>query len=198
MEIRWLHAFVAVAEELHFGRAASRLQMAQSPLSQTIRKLEKDIGVQLFERSTRSVALTAEGHTFLPHAYRVLEDVETARHAARASAGDVYGRVTIGFAGVLNHRALPPLTRAVRQRYPNIELTLLGRVMTRDAISQLESGALDLAFVGLPRSTCANSPMTASSPHPCRPARRCKRARCAPVSTPASGHGSCRKSDPPD
>ena len=150
MEIRWLHAFVAVAEELHFGRAASRLQMAQSPLSQTIRKLEKDIGVQLFERSTRSVALTAGGHTFLPHAYRVLEDVETARHATRASAGDVYGRITIGFAGVLNHRALPPLTRTVRQRYPNIELTLLGRVMTRDAISQLESGALDLAFVGLP------------------------------------------------
>ena len=225
MEIRWLHAFVAVAEELHFGRAASRLQMAQSPLSQTIRKLEKDIGVQLFERSTRSVALTAGGHTFLPHAYRVLEDVETARHATRASAGDVYGRVTIGFAGVLNHRALPPLTRAVRQRYPNIELTLLGRVVTRDAISQLESGALDLAFVGLPVAspsvrarlirrepfgavlpldhrlacrardlTCANSPMTASSPHPCRPARRCKRARCAPVSTPASGHGWCRKS----
>ena len=150
MELRWLHAFVAVAEELHFGRAAARLQMAQSPLSQTIRKLEKDIGVPLFDRSTRSVALTAGGHTFLPHAYRVLEDVETARQATRASAGGVYGRVTIGFAGVLNHRALPPLTRAVRQRYPDIELTLLGRVLTRDAISQLESGALDLAFVGLP------------------------------------------------
>ena len=59
--------------------------------------------MQLFERSTRSVALTAGGHTFLPHAYRVLEDVETARHATRASAGDAYGRVTIGFAGVLNH-----------------------------------------------------------------------------------------------
>ena len=150
MEIRWLHAFVAVAEELHFGRAATRLQMAQSPLSQTIRKLEKDVGVPLFERSTRNVALTAGGHTFLPHAYRVLEDVETARHAARASAGGVYGRVAIGFSGVLNHRALPPLTRAVRQRYPHIELTLLGRVMTRDAIGQLDGGAIDLAFVGLP------------------------------------------------
>jgi len=150
MEIRWLHAFVAVAEELHFGRAAARLQMAQSPLSQTIRKLEKDVGVPLFERSTRSVALTAGGHTFLPHAYRVLDDVETARHAARASAGGVYGHLTIGFAGVLNHRALPPLTRAVRQRYPHIEMTLLGRVMTRDAIGQLDSGAIDLAFVGLP------------------------------------------------
>jgi DNA-binding transcriptional LysR family regulator len=80
----------------------------------------------------------------------VLEDVETARHAARTSAGGVDGRVTIGFSAVLNHRALPPLTRAVRQRYPHVELTLLGRVMTRDAIGQLDSGAIDLAFVGLP------------------------------------------------
>jgi DNA-binding transcriptional LysR family regulator len=150
MELRWLRAFVAVAEELHFGRAAARLQMAQSPLSQTIQKLEKDLGVRLFERSTRTVSLTAEGHTFLPHVYRVLEDVETARQAARSSTGGVYGRVTIGFAGVLNHRALPPLTRAVRQRFPDVDLKLLGRVMTRDAITQLESGTIDLAFVGLP------------------------------------------------
>lgn len=155
MEIRWLQAFVAVAEELHFGRAAARLQMAQSPLSQTIRKLEKDVGVPLFERSTRNVALTAAGHALLPHAYRLLEGVDTARQAAKASAGGVYGRVVIGFSGVLNHRALPPLTRALRQRYPNVELTLVGRTMTRDAVIQLESGALDLAFVGLPVESSA-------------------------------------------
>ncbi|GAA4477311.1 hypothetical protein GCM10023094_19280 [Rhodococcus olei] len=150
MEIRWVHAFVAVAEELHFGRAAARLQMAQSPLSQTIRKLEKDLGVALFERSTRTVSLTAAGHAFLPHAYQLLEGVDTARQAARSSTGGVYGHIRIGFTGVLNHRALPPLTRALRQRYPNIELSLVGRIMTRDAVVQLESGALDLAFVGLP------------------------------------------------
>jgi DNA-binding transcriptional LysR family regulator len=150
VEIRWIQAFVAVAEELHFGRAAQRLQMAQSPLSQTVRKLEKDLRVTLFERNTRSVALTAGGHAFLPHAYQILENVETARQAARASEGRVYGRIRIGFTGVLNHLALPPLTRALRQRYPDIELTLVGRIMTRDAVDQLESGALDLAFVGLP------------------------------------------------
>lgn len=150
MEIRWLQAFVAVAEELHFGRAAARLQMAQSPLSQTVRKLEKDLGVPLFERNTRSVALTASGHALLPHAYRILENVETARQATQASVGVVYGRIRIGFTGVLNHLSLPPLTRALQQRYPHIELTLVGRIMTRDAVSQLESGALDLAFVGLP------------------------------------------------
>jgi DNA-binding transcriptional LysR family regulator len=150
MEIRWLEAFVAVAEELHFGRAATRLRMAQSPLSQTIRKLEKDLGQPLFDRSTRSVSLTAAGHGLLPHAYRVLEEVESARLAARSAAGDVYGRITIGFSGVLNHRSLPPLTRTLRQRYPNIELALVGRVLTRDAVAQIGSGALDLAFVGLP------------------------------------------------
>ncbi len=155
MEIRWLQAFVAVAEELHFGRAAARLQMAQSPLSQTVRKLEKDLGVPLFERNTRSVALAAGGHAFLPHAYHILESVETARQATRASAGGVYGRIKIGFTGVLNHISLPPLTRALRQRYPDIELDLVGRIMTREAVTQLESGALDLAFVGLPVQSAA-------------------------------------------
>jgi DNA-binding transcriptional LysR family regulator len=155
VEIRWLQAFVAVAEELHFGRAAQRLQMAQSPLSQTVRKLEKDLEVTLFERNTRSVALTAGGHAFLPHAYHILESVETARQAARASSGGVYGHIKIGFTGVLNHLSLPPLTRALRQRYPDIELTLVGRIMTRDAVAQLESGALDLAFVGLPVQSSA-------------------------------------------
>lgn len=150
METRWLEAFVAVAEELHFGRAAGRLRMAQSPLSQVIRKLEKDVGRPLFSRNTRTVALTAAGHALLPHAYRVLEELDLARQAAVASAGTVYGNVRIGFSGALNHRTLPPLTRAVRQRYPDVTLTLMGRVMTRDGVEQVESGALDLAFVGLP------------------------------------------------
>lgn len=157
MEIRWLQAFVAVAEELHFGRAAARLQMAQSPLSQTVRKLEKDLGVSLFERNTRSVSLTASGHALLPHAYHILESVDTARQAARASVGGVYGHIKIGFTGVLNHLSLPPLTRALRQRYPDIELILVGRIMSREAVSQLESGALDLAFVGLPVQSSAVS-----------------------------------------
>ncbi|NDK90283.1 LysR family transcriptional regulator [Gordonia desulfuricans] len=150
MEIRWLQAFIAVAEELHFGRAATRLQMAQSPLSQTIRKLERDLGVELFERNTRSVALTAAGRAFLPHARAVLSEVERARQATKESVGAIYGRITLGFTGVLNHLSLPPLTRAVRDTYPDIELDLVGRVMTRDAVEQLDSGSLDIAFVGLP------------------------------------------------
>ena len=150
MEIRWLEAFVAVAEELHFGRAANRLQMAQSPLSQTIRRLERELGVALFDRSTRSVALTPAGEALLPHAHRVFEELELARQATRAVSGVVYGTVSIGFSGALNHRTLPPLTRAVRQRYPEVALKLVGRVMTRDGVAQIEQGALDLAFVSLP------------------------------------------------
>ena len=118
MEIRWLEAFVAVAEELHFGRAATRLRLAQSPLSQTIRKLEKDLGMALFDRNTRSVSLTPAGQALLPHAHRVFEELELGRQAVRATSGAVYGSLSIGFSGALNHLTLPPLTRAVRQRYP--------------------------------------------------------------------------------
>jgi DNA-binding transcriptional LysR family regulator len=150
METRWLEAFVAVAEELHFGRAAVRLRLAQSPLSQTIRKLERELGVSLFDRSTRSVALTPAGQALLPHAYRVFEELELARQATRAVSGVFYGTVSIGFSGALNHLTLPPLTRAVRSRYPDVTLKLVGRVMTRDGVEQVERGALDLAFVALP------------------------------------------------
>ncbi|WP_093085148.1 LysR family transcriptional regulator [Pseudonocardia oroxyli] len=150
MEIRWLEAFIAVAEELHFGRAAARLNLAQSPLSQTIRRLERELGTSLFDRSTRSVSLTPAGHALLPHARRVFEELELGRQASRATDGVVYGTVSIGFSGALNHLTLPPLTRAVRQRYPDVTLSLTGRVMTRDGVEQVERGALDIVFVGLP------------------------------------------------
>lgn len=155
MEIRSLEAFVAVAEELHFGRAAVRLRMAQSPLSQTIRRLERELGVSLFDRSTRSVSLTPAGEALLPHAHRVFEEIERGRQATRAVSGELYGTLSIGFSGALNHRSLPVLTRAVRQRHPGVTLRLVGRVLTRDGVTQLESGALDLAFVALPMNPSA-------------------------------------------
>ncbi|WP_246089995.1 LysR family transcriptional regulator [Nonomuraea deserti] len=150
LETRWLEAFIAVAEELHFGRAAARLRLAQSPLSQTIRRLEKELGTKLFDRSTRSVALTPAGHAFLPYARRVFEELELGRQAARATDGVVYGAVSIGFSGALNHLMLPPLTRAVHQRFPDVTLSLNGGVMTHDGVERLERGGLDIAFVGLP------------------------------------------------
>lgn len=150
MELRQIEAFLAVAEELHFGRAAHRLRMAQSPLSQTIKKLEKSLGTALFERNTRAVSLTTAGFAFLPHARKILEELDLARRAATADSGEVYGRLSIGFSGALNHKTLPPLTRALRNRYPHLELTLTGGLLTQDALDQLDNGSLDLSFIGLP------------------------------------------------
>ncbi|MER5669615.1 LysR family transcriptional regulator [Pseudonocardia alni] len=150
MEIRWIEAFLAVAEELHFGRAAQRLHMAQSPLSQTIKKLEKDVGRPLFERTTRAVTLTSAGHAFLPHARRIVGEVDLAMRATGAGTDEVYGRVRLGFSGALNHLTLPPLTRALRTRHPHVALQLVDRVTTEDAVGLIEHGSLDIAFVGLP------------------------------------------------
>jgi len=151
-EIRWLEAFVAVAEELHFGRAALRLHTSQSPLSQTIRKLEADLGTRLFERNTRSVALTPSGHALLPRAYRVLREMRLAREAAQTEVAGIRGKIRIGFSGAVNHLTLPPLTRALRRRYPDIELDLTSRVRTADGLASVANGTLDLAFVGYPES----------------------------------------------
>ncbi|UKA49175.1 LysR family transcriptional regulator [Arthrobacter sp. FW305-123] len=150
MELRQIEAFLAVAEELHFGRAAERLRMAQSPLSQTIKKLEKGLGAALFERNTRSVTLTAAGHSLLPHARKILNEVDLARRAVSAGTETVYGKLAIGFSGALNHTTLPPLTRALRQHYPQLEVTLHGGLLTQEALQLLSNNTLDLAFIGLP------------------------------------------------
>lgn len=149
METKWMEAFTAVAEELHFGRAAERLHVAQSPLSQTIRRLEAELGEPLFVRSTRSVTLTPAGEALLPHAYRVLDDVRSAADAARSAGGSVSGRLSIGFSGMHNHETLPLLARSLRRDYPNIELALQGGVRTYDGMRMVRGGRLDLAFVGL-------------------------------------------------
>ncbi|MDQ1006232.1 DNA-binding transcriptional LysR family regulator [Streptomyces sp. V4I23] len=150
MELRYLTAFVAVAEELHFGRAARRLHMAQPPLSQQIRQLEKELGVQLFERNTRSVRLTSAGQSFLEPVRTVLADLDLAVRAVKAAGRGEYGRVTVGFAGASSHEALPLLTRAVRAAHPGIELVLTGQTYANVALTRVAEGSLDLGFVRLP------------------------------------------------
>ncbi|MGZ3460245.1 MAG: LysR family transcriptional regulator, partial [Archangium sp.] len=109
MELRHLHYFIAVAEELHFGRAAVRLGMAQPPLSQQIRRLEEELGVLLFERSQRHVKLTEAGEAFLREARLVLAQTEHAALAAlRASRGQE-GFLTIGFVGSVAFLLFPTL-----------------------------------------------------------------------------------------
>jgi DNA-binding transcriptional LysR family regulator len=149
VELRHLEGFVAVAEELHFGRAAARLHMAQPPLSQQIRLLERDLGVTLFERSTRSVRLTAAGQSLLEPARKVLAEAATARRVVQAAKVGVVGRVTIGFAGASGYAALPTLARAVASELPGIELVLRAQTYSGEAIGQLEAGVLDLGFASL-------------------------------------------------
>lgn len=153
MELVWLVAFVAVAEELHFGRAAARLHMAPSPLSQTIRRLERHLGVRLLQRTTRSVALTAAGESFLRHAREVLADIDLAERAARARGEDVYGTVAVSFSGALNAATLPRLVKAVHGSHRHVALTLTARLATGEAVARLGRGEVDLAFVGLPVDT---------------------------------------------
>ena len=93
--MRQLRYFVAVAEERHFGRAAKRLRLSQPPLSAQIKGLEEELGVTLFERSTRRVALTDGGHAFLEQARRILEEVEKAKEVVKSAEHGLRGRLAV-------------------------------------------------------------------------------------------------------
>jgi DNA-binding transcriptional LysR family regulator len=150
VELRDFEAFVAVAEELHFGRAAARLHISQPPLSSRIRQLEHDLRLRLFDRNTRTVSLTDAGQRLLEPARRVLNEVEAAHGVAASIVTGDQGRVRIGFAGASSQRALPLLTREVRSQYPGIELALQSQTYVFTALDQLQSRSIDLAFARLP------------------------------------------------
>jgi DNA-binding transcriptional LysR family regulator len=150
MELRDIEAFVAVAEELHFGRAAAKLHISQPPLSNRIQRLEQDLKVQLFTRSTRSVALTDAGMRLLPPARAVLSQLDAAEKVAASIVTGDQGTVRIGFAGASSQRSLPLLSHAVRAAYPGIELQLKSQTYVYTALEMLREGSLDLAFARLP------------------------------------------------
>jgi DNA-binding transcriptional LysR family regulator len=150
VELKDLEVFVVVAEELHFGRAAARLHISQPPLSARIKQLEQSLGVKLFDRSTRSVALTDAGMRLLVPARKVLTQVAAVQNMAESIAAGDQGRVRIAFAGASSQRALPLLTRAVRESHPGIELQLESQTYVYTALDKLLDGSLDLAFARLP------------------------------------------------
>lgn len=152
MDLRDLEALIAVAEELHFGRAAARLHIAQPPLSNRISQLEKELKLQLFQRNTRNVTLTDAGARLLDPARRALAQMAAVRDMATSIASGEEGRVRIGFAGASSQRALPKLTSAVRRARPGIQLILQSQTYVYTAFELLTSGDLDLAFVRLPVS----------------------------------------------
>ncbi|MES2179150.1 MAG: LysR substrate-binding domain-containing protein [Gemmatimonadota bacterium] len=145
MELRHLRYFVAVAEELHFGRGAARLNVAQPALSQQIKHLEQELGVQLLARTKRRVALTEPGRLFLHEARRTLAYAATAADVARRAAAGQVGRLRIGYVDSALWGVLPSVLAAYRERFPDVKLHLLERLPTQQ-INALEAGDLDLGI----------------------------------------------------
>jgi DNA-binding transcriptional LysR family regulator len=146
LELRHLRYFVAVAEELHFGRAAVRLHMAQPPLSQQIRRLEAIVGAPLLARTSRSVALTPAGAAFLERARRLLAAAEEGvEEAARIGRGEA-GVLDVGFVSSAITLGVPERLQAFRERFPDVH-TRLHEGQTAQITGRLERGEVDVGIV---------------------------------------------------
>jgi DNA-binding transcriptional LysR family regulator len=146
LTLRQLEQFLALGEELHFGRAAQRLGMHQAPLSQVIQKLEVELGLQLFERSHRHVALTPAGAALLEDARSIVESSHAFSNRARRLASGAHGSLTIGFVSTAIYGYLPDVLRSFGKRYPEVELRL--REATSDVqIEQLMRQEIDVGLV---------------------------------------------------
>lgn len=143
LNLRRLGYFVAVAEQLHFGRAAASLHVAQPALSQQIRLLESELGLTLFDRTTRRVALSAEGADFLPHARRLLGAADAARAAARELRDGTGGRLRLGFVDSAAYEFVPRFLHRFRARVPAVEVQLLTLSSDEQAVA-LREGRIDL------------------------------------------------------
>jgi DNA-binding transcriptional LysR family regulator len=143
VEFRQLRYFVTLAEELHFGRAAAREHIVQSALSQQIRRLERELGVQLLERSTHHVRLTAAGAAFLVEARQVLARVERAAEAAR-SAGRTAPALRVGVVDA-SYDSMPRILRAVQNRFPDVEINQV-EIGVPEQYRLLTDGRLDVGF----------------------------------------------------
>jgi DNA-binding transcriptional LysR family regulator len=155
VELRHLRYFVAVAEELHFHRAAARLHISQPPLSQQIRALEQELGVSLLERNRRRVELTPAGASFLESARSILESVDRAADTARRIAGGKLGRLSIGFVGsAMFSPALPAILSDFRARYPDVDLRLR-ELPTAEQIDALIHRRIDVGVIRGPLASAA-------------------------------------------
>lgn len=142
MDPRQARAFLTLAREGHFGRAAEALHVAQPALSQRIKILEKELGVQLFDRTTRRVALTEAGRRLVDHARRLVEVADRAsEEMARVADGQV-GRVSLGFVGTATYEILPRVALRIQRSLPEIELEVHGEMLT----PRLLGGLVDFEF----------------------------------------------------
>jgi DNA-binding transcriptional LysR family regulator len=146
-----LENFVAVAEELHFGRAAERLRMTQPPLSRQIQILENGLQVQLLDRSSRRVHLTPAGHAFLGEARRLLKQAEHMAMTVRQFSSGEAGHITVGFTATSAYSMLATLLALARKELPKVEV-VLREMVSRDQIQALNEGNLDLGLARPPVS----------------------------------------------
>ncbi|WP_019926010.1 LysR family transcriptional regulator [Nocardia sp. BMG111209] len=162
MELRLLESFLAVAEELHFGRAAARLHLAQPSLSQQLQRLERNLGARLVDRTSHQVRLTAAGEALRDHARVLLAQAEEARAAVRAAAAGYAGTLRVGYNFAAGQRILPAALAHMTTVAPAAQVNLVEQ-RTGPQLAALSTGELDVAFVyGRP----------ALAEHRCRPLLR--------------------------
>lgn len=178
MELRHLRYFTMLAEELHFGRAAARLGIAQPALSQQIRQLENELGVVLLERSKRRVRLTGAGEAFLEKARGALSQAEDAIAVARQVGRGEIGRLSVGFVTSALYGLFPDVIRSFRQRFPKVHLTLQELPVVEQPRA-LRSGRIQVSFLrppleseGLTVRTISMEPWLAALPAAHRYSRR--------------------------
>lgn len=155
IELFQLRCFVAVAEELHFGRAAKRLFMTQPPLSRQIQLLEHALGVELLERSSRQVHLSAAGHSFLRDARQILAFSQQATLSAQRVARGKSGRLTLGFTAVSAYSMIPKLVAHAQESLPHVDLVLREMV----SVTQVESLVSRMIDIGFMRQIVTRHPL---------------------------------------
>ena len=145
MELRHLRCFLAVAEELHFARAAEKLHIEQSPLSRTVKELEEELGVQLFIRTSRSTRLTLAGRLFLKNVPRVFTALEQARESVKSAANGFHGQLRIALSDGITPSRLPALLARCREEDPEMEIRLF-EVSLAQQLKGLHDDLYDAGF----------------------------------------------------
>ncbi|MBD1382964.1 LysR family transcriptional regulator [Metabacillus arenae] len=146
MDLRHLKYFVTVADELHFGRAAKKLRIAQPPLSQQIKSLESELGVLLLHRTKRQVTLTEAGEVFYKRATKILKEVSQAKEEVRRIHNGEIGQLIIGFAGLVTFDLLPLVLRSFQAAFPNVEI-VLHHLTTTEQITLLHQHDIDVGIL---------------------------------------------------
>ncbi|WP_416401362.1 LysR substrate-binding domain-containing protein [Alicycliphilus denitrificans] len=163
MELRQLRQVIVLAETLNFRRAAEKLHMAQPPLSTSIKKLEEELGVLLFERLPTGLKITPAGEMVLRHAQHTVFSTEQIKRAAREGEAGNQGTLHLGFVGSATYSLMPRIIRAFRGRYPRVE-TVIEESTTLELLKRVESHAVDVALVRFPVLEHSNAQLTLLRP----------------------------------